>query len=317
VFKLGVHSIQQLQKGKTRTIFGTAKKVSVTLLSKIDADELSADEYASIMFCLNDDQGTYKRTYAARFGRFNDKCIDIIHETFRKPDLEFHDAAVSSAETAVEFFEKLCGHYDDLRYLASDYDPFITVLGTDSFSVSIASSGSILEILLPPFVFTHKPPDRWFYPVNKILFFIARKFWAKRLVAKYQSGLLPANVVRKIDIFSPRARHLASKDQRFRLGQHDLLAPMGDTFHCVRAMNVLNDSYFSAEQMRKILLNVHNSLKNNGLFITGSNQDPGSPVSGAVFSKNDSNFELVWMTAEAPQVLKHINLFNDRSDRHQ
>jgi hypothetical protein len=62
---------------------------------------------------------------------------------------------------------------------------------------------------------------------------------------------------------------------------------------------------------------VHNSLKNNGLFITGSNQDPGSPVSGAVFSKNDSNFDLVWMTAEAPQVLKHINLFNDRSDRHQ
>jgi chemotaxis methyl-accepting protein methylase len=92
---------------------------------------------------------------------------------------------------------------------------------------------------------------------------------------------------------------------------------MGDTFHCVRAMNVLNDSYFSAEQMRKILLNVHNSLKNNGLFIAGSNQDPGSPVSGAVFSKNDSNFDLVWMTAEAPQVLKHINLFNDRSDRHQ
>jgi hypothetical protein len=317
LFKFGVHSVKQLQQGKTRTIFGAAKKVSVTLLSKIDALELSADEYASIMFCLNDDQGTFKRTYSARFGEFNDKCIDIIRGTFEKPDLKLHDAAVSSAETSVDFFEKLADHYVGLYLLASDYDPSVTVLGFDSFSVSVASSGSILEIAMPPFVFTHNPPDRWFYPVNRILFFIARKFWAKRLVARYQAGLLPERAVRTIDIFSPRARHLASKDQRFRLTQHDLLAPMPDTFHCVRAMNVLNDSYFAAEQVQKILLNVRNSLKNNGLFIAGSNQDPGSPVSGAVFSKNDSNFDLVWMTAEAPQVLKHINLFNDRSDRHQ
>jgi hypothetical protein len=82
-------------------------------------------------------------------------------------------------------------------------------------------------------------------------------------------------------------------------------------------MNVLNDSYFSADLMRRVLQNIHGSLKDNGLFIVGSNQDPGSPVSGAVFSKNDSNFNLIWMTAETPQIMKHVTLFNDPSGRHR
>lgn len=316
MFKLGVHSIQQLRKGRTRTIIGTAKKVSVTLLDKIDDLETSSDAYASIMFCLNDDRGAFKRTYAKRFDEFNDKCIETILGTFEKPVLEFHDAGVSSAETSVEFFENLSAHYDDLSYVASDYDPYLTVLGPKSVTVSIASSGSILEIALPPFVFTNQPPDRWFYPVNRLLFFITREFWAKPLVARYQAGSLPTENVRKINLFSPRARQLAKKDGRFRLRQHDLMSRFDETYHCLRAMNVLNDSYFSADQMQQVLLNVHESLRVNGLFIVGSNQDPGSPVAGAVYSKGDIGFDLVWMTEEEPQIGKHIARFNSRSDAH-
>lgn len=316
MFKLGVHSIQQLKKGKTRTVLGTSKKVSVTLLDEIDDFELSSDAYASIMFCLNDDRGAFKRTYSGRFGKFNDRCLEIIFESFEKPVLRFHDAGVSSAETAVDFFERINAEYADLFYLASDYDPYLTVLGHGLASVSIASSGSILEIALPPFVFTHNPPDRWFYPINRFLFYVAREFWAKSLVAKYQAGSLAAENIRRIDVFCPRARQLAKTNRRFQLAQHDLLSPTDDTFHCVRAMNVLNDSYFSAEQMRKVLLNVHSSLEDNGLFIVGSNQDPGSPVAGAVYRKNDSELDLVWMTADKPDVAKHVDFFNDRSGPH-
>jgi chemotaxis methyl-accepting protein methylase len=96
------------------------------------------------------------------------------------------------------------------------------------------------------------------------------------------------------------------------LGQHDLLESSKITFDCLRAMNVLNKAYFSADQMQVILHNVHQSLVDNGLLVLGSNQDAGSPVSGAVFAKTGSGFSRVWATTEELDVSEHIRSFNSR-----
>lgn len=310
MFKLGIHSVNQLLSGRKNTIFGAKKKVSATLLDKIDAGKTDSDAYAAILFYLNDDKGAYKRTYAGRFDEFDDKCIEIIEEAFRGPHLNFHDVAVSSGQTSVDFYEKLNPKYEKLLYLASDYDPYLTVLRHGPLHVTISSTGSIVEILLAPFVFSQNPPDRWFYPVNRLLHFIARKYWAKPLVANYLAGKLSKQHTRTIDVFCPKARQLADANEGFTLGQHNLLEPSKTTADCLRAMNVLNDSYFSEDQMMTILQSAYDSLVEKGLLIFGSNQDAGSSVSGAVYAKTDRGFNRVWVTAVEPSASKHIVTFN-------
>jgi hypothetical protein len=312
VFKLGIYSAHQLRKRKARTIFGAAKKVSVTLLDKLQDLDNDTDAYASIMFCLNDDRGAFKRTYQGRFGGFDDKCIQILAKAFHEQNLSVHDVGVSSAATSVDFFSSLSLEFRELSYFASDYDPYLTVLTQNPLTVSVSSSGSIVEILLPPFVFNQNPPDRWFYPLNRFLHFIVRKTWAKSVVRRFERGRLPPESIRRIELFCSAAQKLAKKDSRFNLGQYDLLAPNEITFDCLRAMNVLNNAYFSPSQMQQILANIHASLTKNGILIVGSNQDPGSPVQGAIYVKNDKGFEQVWKTEEVPPVVSHIQRFNVR-----
>lgn len=312
MFKFGVYSVEQLLKGQTKTFFGAHKNVSVTLLDKIRDQSINSDAFSSIMLSLNDGRGAYKRTYHSRFEEFDARCSEILRGRYSEPSLRIHDVAISSGETAVDFFKRLEGDYPALSYLATDYDPYLTIIYQRSLAISITSDESLVEITMPPFVLTPKRPDRAFYPVNRLLCKIVTDTFAKRLLFRHRKGTLPSKDVRRINLFCPQARKLAGQDARFKLGQHNILSSSNSNYDCIRAMNVLNESYFSKSDFQKVLSNLHDSLVGNGLLIVGSNNDPGTAVSGAVYSKIDYGFELEWSTANRPTVSKHIDIYNSQ-----
>ena len=310
MFKFGVYSIKQLEKGKTRTFFGATKKISVSLLDDIRKNDMISDAYASLMYNLSDDRGSFKRTYRSRFDNFDNRCIDTITKNFSAPDIQIHDVAISSGETAVDFFRKLQSRYRSLSYFATDYDPYLTVIRQRALAVSLTSNGSIVQLVLPPFVFTPKKPDRLFYPINRLLCYLVLKFWAKRLLNMYKEDRLPLANVQKVNLFCPQALTLANRDSRFKLGQYDILSSADNVFDCIRAMNVLNQSYFSGADFHTILRNFHEAIRENGLLIVGSNTGPGSPVSGAIYSRSHSTFDLIWSSETKPTIDKHVGVFN-------
>lgn len=312
MFKFGVYSVKQLKNGETQTCFGAEKNVSVTLLDDIRKNDLSSEAYASIMFKLNDDRGTYKRTHRSRFDNFDNRCIEIISKTLSAPDIRIHDVAVSSGETAVDFYGKLQPRYPSLSYFATDYDPYLTVIRQYALTVSLTSNGSVIEVMLPPFVFTPKRPDHLVYPINRLLCSLILNTWAKWLQSRYKKEMLPSGSVLKVDLFCPEARTLASEDSHFRLGQHDILSSTNGVFNCIRAMNVLNEKYFSEANFHSALANFHRSIEINGILIVGSNYDPGSPVAGAVYTRSERTFDLIWSSEMKPSVDRHIAAFNQR-----
>lgn len=312
MFKFGVYSVKQLKNGNTQTFFGAEKNVSVTLLDDIRKNDLSSKAYASVMFKLNDDRGTYKRTHYSRFDDFDNRCIEIISKTLSTPDMRIHDVAVSSGETAVDFYGKLQSQYPSLSYFATDYDPYLTVINQYALTISVTSNGSVIEMMLPPFVFTPKRPDHAVYPINRLLCSLLLNTWAKWLQSRYKKEMLPLSSVQKVDLFCPEARTLANEDSHFRLGRYDILSSTDKVFNCIRAMNVLNNNNFSEADFKSVLANFHKSIEKNGFLIVGSNYDPGSPVAGAVYARSERTFDLIWSSEMRPSVDKHVDAFNQR-----
>lgn len=314
MFKFGVYSAQQLKNGKTRTFFGAVKKISVTLLDDIRNNEAFYYAYPSLMYNLSDDRGAFKRTYENRFMEFDDRCILLLTKAFPASEIRVHDVAISSGETAVDFFCQLKERFSTLSYFATDYDPYLSIIRENSLTIAVTNKGSIVQLTLPPFVLTPKKPDRNYYPVNRLICNLLLKTGAKRLFQKYTDDKLPSDCIKEIDLFCPRARELARKDSRFSLGKFDILNSTKRRFDCIRAMNVLNESYFNDREFQLILENFHNSLEAKGLLILGSNSNPGSPLSGAIFSKTKDAFELIWSTKTKPTATRHVDIFNQHGE---
>ena len=313
MLKFGIYNIDQLRKGNYRNFLGGVKKISASLLSKINALP-DADAYREkIFFELTDDSGAYKRTYEDRFKDFDSHVLELIEKNIRSGEaIYFHDAGVSSAKTAKDFFLKIKGICNDIEYFASDYDPYIDVVEYRGFTCIFSSANKeLIEITRPPFVFPAKRTESVkFYPLNHLI----RKYLWKTLVPKvtekYAQGELKS--VERICLFSPDAIDLEKEDHRFRLGQHNLLEPskLGKKIHCFRAMNVLMLGYFVPDQIPKILSEIHEALLPGGLFILGSNQESNTIVNGGVYRKTASGFELLWNSGEGASISNFIQAFD-------
>jgi hypothetical protein len=180
-----------------------------------------------------------------------------------------------------------------LNYYASDYEPSLLVLrsGKGGTVVTLNKKGEAIEIVMPPFVFNLiKPENFLFYPINYAFFLFARAIVLRRTLAKYRAGTIePLPLV----LFCPAARDLAASDGRFRLLEYDLLKPhtLPRRVDVVRVMNVLNSSYFDAQQLSIAVGHIFESLAIGGLLIVGSNDEAGTQVRGGIYRKLDQGFQ--------------------------
>jgi hypothetical protein len=295
MIKTGLYRIEQLSTPrKIKGFFGGTRRISITLYDKL-AHVNGAGEWAErILLHYSDGRGVYKRTYQRRFDQYDAVAIERIGQTFQdRRALTLHDIGVSDARTACDFFAKIAARFPDLTYYASDYEPSLFVLrsGGGRMVVTLNSKGDLIEVVTPPFVFNLAKPENFLlYPINYAFFLFARAVQVPRALANYRAAKIkPEPLV----LFCPEANELSETDVRFRLLEYDLLKPssLPRQVDVVRAMNVLNSSYFNPEQLSVAVGHIFKSLAVGGLLILGSNGEAGTEVRGAIYRKRGEGFE--------------------------
>ncbi len=250
---------------------------------------------------FSDERGAYKRTYSNRFAEFDSVAISYLNKMQDNlVELSVHDVGVSDGRTALDFFNKIALNFSSIRYFASDYNPYLYVLSKGNKKLTLSEDGKVLEVLFPPFVFYNFKRDSYkHYPINHIIKYFVDKFFVQPLLKKYKDGLISPY---KLTVVSPSVLKKASIDTRFVVGKHDLLKPMSASFNVIRAMNVLNNSYFSQTESQCVLGNIYNALEKHGLLVVGSNQSSGTVVDGGIYEKTDRGFQLLFKSGNGCQI---------------
>jgi hypothetical protein len=302
MLKTGIYTIDQAcDPSRQKTILGGHKKISVTLYPAVAELQNGDDIAEQILFHFSDERGAFKRTYAKRFPDFDPAVIDVLKHHFSKTEtLKIHDVAVSDGRTAADLFDVVSAEFQDVEYIASDYNPKLTVLQKGKLKVTLSHTGDVLEICWPPFVFNTVQRDSYkFYPINHAIRLVVQALYVNPLVKNYKEGKVTGET---FFLFVPRVLTLAQSDARFTMAQHDLLAPFNTPHHVIRAMNILNPSYFSKEEFQHLIGHVYAGLYEGGLFIVGSNEDAGSLVHGGIYQKTAQGFHKLWQSGNGPAI---------------
>lgn len=304
MIKTGIYTLDDIRT-QAKLCRKPLKTVSITLYDKI-LSEPNADELAErILLLFADERGAYKRTYAKRFEEF-DQCV-LVHLknafTNDKP-LLFQDVGVSDGRTALDFFEKMSPLFPNLRYVASDYNPKVYVLERRKCKITISHTAKVLEILWLPFVFnTIKRESYKFYPLNYLIRLFIQFLVVSPLLRDYKRGKVQA---KELMLFAPRVLELAKIDSRFILKQYNILEPYKEQVDVIRAMNILNPTYFSETEFVKVISNIHAGLKEGGFLITGSNEEAGTLVHGGIYQKVGNCFQKIEQSGKGSPVDKLI-----------
>lgn len=304
MLKFGIYQLPQLLLNSERTLFRKElKNISISLYEEI-SDLPNSNELAErILLLFSDVRGAYKRTYSNRFETFDDQICEILNKTYPFNDLIVHDIGVSDARTACDFFDKLSVFRSNLKYYASDYNPEITLIKYKGIHLAIEDSGKVLQITTPPFVFNAIKRDSYrHYPLNHLVRFLIEKIWIPAILKRYKAGCIQE--VKTIQVFCQKAKQLAKNNGSFFLIKHNILnpSPIAEPLQMIRAMNVLNTSYFSSVEMKQAIRQIFVALADGGFFITGSNQDPDSAVQGALYQKQGERFKKMWQSGQGSSI---------------
>jgi chemotaxis methyl-accepting protein methylase len=311
MLKTGICTINDLQAKNTRlSIFNKPKKASITLYEQACREQNADYLTQRILLLFADERGAYKRTYSARFEQFDQEISNILQRNFDlEQSITIHDAGVSDGRTAVDFFHKINQYFSQLKFTASDYNPTIKIINKGRLHLALTESNQLLEIFYPPFVFNIIKRDSYrHYPLNHAIRKIIELFMVRPILKDYKNGKLAA---KKLFLFAPTAINLAKDNNNFNLAQHDILQDFTQQYNVIRAMNVLNLSYFTDEQFPTIVNNIFKGLKDNGLLITGSNQEADTTVDGAVYKKSANGFELLWQSGNGSPIHSFIANYNN------
>jgi chemotaxis methyl-accepting protein methylase len=317
MLKTGIYRPEHLTLTALDGFFGRRRFVAVTLYPEVVAgDSLDRDRLLErILARFPAANGTFKRTQRRRFDEFDAKLVEVLRERLTPgTPVAVHDMAVSDGRTAVDLFNLLDDSGGmDLQFLASDASPDVEAISSSSSSVVVVAdpdTGAPLQVVRPPFVFNvQQPESALLYPINRVILGALLRTRVAALLKRRRAGD-PRLTVSRIRLLSPDCLRLVETDPRFRFIRHNLFDEPPGQFDLVRAMNVLNRSYFPDATIGVAIERIHDSLRPGGLFATGSNQDAGSPVNGAIYERTSNGFRALWVSADGSPV-HHLVLAHD------
>jgi hypothetical protein len=301
MLQFGIFTFEQVKNSKNLIAprANHQAKISISLYDKITSLP-NFDEIAeAILMLYVDENSAFKRTYSNRFNSFDEAVMRyaVDHFSNTSETLQIHDMAVSDGRTSIDFFQRLAPQFENLEYYASDFDGTVKVVEYGNKIIILNRNDKVVELVIPPFVFNCYRLNSWkHYPLNNLIFYYCKAFIIPCVLKLYGDGLIPVN--REIPIFCPAALKLSLSDTRFRLLAFNILDPhpFAVKQHIIRAMNVLNPSYFDESKTKQIVTHVLDGLVNGGLFILGSNQNSGSIVNGGIYQKVCDRFVLLWQS---------------------
>lgn len=254
--------------------------IAFSMLAEFSEPLRECDEVAIEMICnaMATGHGLIhrRRTFPRRYDPVNEAILETAKAEL--PDarpLRVYDVAVSNGVSSLEFFEMLSRDFDP-AFWGMDYLDSIKVVGPfGQWSVIFDNVDRPLQFVGHHFVIpvNERPPAR--YPINRVL-----RAWLKgtilpRAQKALQERIFDSDVrVHKIDAFHPKARAMAEKEPRFRLGQGDMYKPIEDRFDLIRAMSVFSN--LDREQISRAVAALCESLVEGGLFAVGRNRGRGT-----------------------------------------
>ncbi|MBN8551073.1 MAG: hypothetical protein J0M12_17300, partial [Deltaproteobacteria bacterium] len=266
MLKTGIYSLHQIKDDHAyKALLGGLRKVSVSLYDQLEgrADQAALQERILLLFA--DDRGAFKRTYSNRVPDFDAKIVALLQDGGFGRQLKVHDIAVSDARTACDLYCRLKDEGFDPDYVASDYQPIVTIIEKGPFRVALSSNQQILEVVVPPLVINVVKPDSGlYYPLNALVGFFARKVIGPAIVSLWRRGRAQA---REVKLICARAQMLERENPSFRVLRHNVIDPWKENaaFDFIRALNILNPQYFSPEVFQTVMRNLHASLREGGL----------------------------------------------------
>jgi hypothetical protein len=287
VLSIGIYRPEQLRKLRINTLYGRRRKFALDLLEEIE--QLGNNKVrGAFLETLADGAGVFKRTYSGRFPAFDMQLLDFMAKLQFPLPLRILDVAISDGSTSVDFFNGIAAHVTkEFTFIGTDRDISYLVVNEKKSPrerVIITRRADILQVIRPPFVFNGAHLERFLlFPINRMVRPYAMRY-AKRLVERWKHND-PALEQRELIFACKPFRDLLAKDSRLKFTAWDITTPWtGEKAHCVRAMNILNPSYFSNERLAAIVRNLMESTVEGGLIAIGSNEGPESEVDGAIYS---------------------------------
>ena len=248
---------------------------------------------------------TFKLTFRDRFAAFDHEVEQRLPQLLPRQEtpLRVHDVGVSDGRTTCALFDLLQRTYDDgFELLASDYDIEVlsVPIGKGNSRVILDGNENPLQLILPPFVLNLvNPVTPYFYPVNWLARVLNTKSAVHQAIKKLRDQ---SSDIRKIHIVCTECQDLARNHENVKIMQYDLLSKPLANMHIVRAMNLLNKSYFAPPEMQLAIDNIRESLVDGGLLITGTNVEAGTQINGGIYRRNGDTFDTIFESGHGSPV---------------
>jgi hypothetical protein len=230
--------------------------------------------------------GVTKQTSDCRFSDVDNWVIKYLNKD--KKNI-VHDIAVSNGVTSLQFFNTIKQNSYNTEFYISD-----------KFSKLYISGSSIMKVydrdneLLFGYIFCFVATDNIkMFILSKILFSLLKK---SRVNRNLNEILLYDNTVKK-----------AINNSQIIDIDYDVFNDKTyiDTFTFVRCMNLLNYNYFDTDTIKSGILNIKQSLKENGHLLVGRTNQNGINQA-SLFIKQNNSFILVENYNEGSEIQKII-----------
>jgi hypothetical protein len=308
MFNIGIVKKGQLTPGNLVGFLNSRKFIAIDLYNCLDdLPQAQIDEIQERMlrrFRLQN--GVLKCTQARRFDDFDQLSLPVITAAFStEQPIRVHDIGASDGRASCGLFDHLNHLYGErLNFSASDYAPYLYVLRRmqSARRIVIDDQHQVLQIIMPPFVFiVFRAKSIKFAPLYDLVRIIVSSLYARPLVEDYRAGH-PAVERTRLELVCRECRAYISERNNFHFDRYDVLSGPTECFDVIRAMNVLNFTYFSKTQLRRALQNIVESLSEGGLLITGSNTERGTIVDGGIYKKMKNHMEMVEISGSGSKV---------------
>jgi hypothetical protein len=263
-------------------------------------DEPTAEQiqiFEEISRTLRTSNGTYRTTFSNRFHDLDDVAIRWIKKSFSGAiELRVQDRAASHALTSLEWALKLFPLFPLATFEASDSMFSLVKLSLNTGGAYVLEPhGHPLQYIKWPFVVSLQRRESWRYPINRLIAAGAkRRFNRLPLPEEWMESTNGANHrVSTIPFVHPKAVQYSKENARFQLQTRSVFEHLPESCHVLRTMNILNASYFSADQLVEGIKATFDSLKPGGIWIVGRTLEEDFSNHATLFLKQQSGWSVL------------------------
>ncbi len=301
MLKLGVVTRRGVRR--PRTLLGRRRYVSFLLLPELAHDpQTHADEYDRLAGHACMPNGVWKLTQHGRLRVLDKVVLDALRTRYAPgTQLTVCDLAASMGATSVELFHLLRERFS-VHFTASDLYRDLIAVRSRRWPAALIFDGCGQEVqyICGPFVLPNAPAESIAYPVNRFLKVMMRRFFAPRArsllhnvdvkrVRPFETLDAGGYEITRLPMLTRETLEVIAAHDGFTFEEWNILEPLPQRAHVVRAMNILTPEHFSDEQRARAVRNCVQALLPGGIFVVGSSPspDPDSVKASIYVREND------------------------------